>query len=64
MISPQPKPNETAETIWQHLQRDVEVLGRALGRSVDDAALSVHLVLQQMTSLRGEQTGKHVFKNR
>lgn len=40
------------------MQRDLDVLGRALGRSVDDAALTVHLVLHQMISLNGGQTGK------
>ena len=36
------------------------MLGRALGRSVDDAALTVHLVLQQMISLNGGQTGTNL----
>ena len=40
------------------MRRDLDVLGRALGRSVDDAALTVHLVLHQMISLDGGQTGK------
>ena len=40
------------------MQRDLNVLGRVLGRSVDDAALTVHLVLHQMISLNGGQTGK------
>lgn len=40
------------------MQRDLDVLGRALGRSVDDAALAVHLVLHQMIILNGGQTGK------
>ena len=37
------------------------MLGRALGRSVDDAALTVHLVLQQMISLNGGQTGTNLY---
>ena len=40
------------------MQRDLDVLGRALGRSVDDAALAVHLVLKQLISLDGGHTGK------
>ena len=36
------------------------MLGRALGRSVDDAALTVHLVLQKMISLNGGQTGTNL----
>ena len=51
-------PEYVAEFLWKHMQRDLNVLGRALGRSVDDAALAVHLVLHQMISLDGGQTGK------
>ena len=40
------------------MQRDLDVLGRALGRSVDDAALTVHLVLQRLISVNGGQTSK------
>lgn len=58
MITPQCNPEHVAEFLWQHMQRDLDVLGRALGRSVDDAALTVHLVLQRIISLRGGQDGK------
>lgn len=58
MITPLCQPGHVAEFLWQHMQRDLDVLGRALGRSVDDAALAVHLVLHQMIILNGGQTGK------
>ena len=58
MITPSCKPEHVAEFLWKHMQRDLDVLGRALGRSVDDAALTVHLVLQRMILLNGGQTGK------
>ena len=58
LITPPCDPKYVAEFLWKHMQRDLDVLGRALGRSVDDAALTVHLVLQQMISLNGGQTGK------
>lgn len=58
VITPPCEPEHAAAFLWQHLQRDLDVLGRALGRSVDDAALTVHLVLQRMISLNGGQTGK------
>lgn len=57
LITPQCQSQSVAQFLWQHLQRDLDVLGRALGRSVDDAALTVHLVLQRMISLNGGQTG-------
>lgn len=56
LITPPCDPEHVAEFLWKHMQRDLNVLGRALGRSVDDAALTVHLVLHQMISLNGGQT--------
>ncbi|XP_036391600.1 E3 ubiquitin-protein ligase rnf213-beta-like [Megalops cyprinoides] len=34
------------EFLWQHLERDMEVLGRSLGQNVDSTAITIHLVLQ------------------
>ncbi|XP_067057901.1 E3 ubiquitin-protein ligase rnf213-alpha-like isoform X3 [Acropora muricata] len=56
VIKPRCKPCDAAEFLWRHLQRDLDVLGRALGRSVDDAALTVHLVLHRMISINGGET--------
>ncbi|XP_068759451.1 E3 ubiquitin-protein ligase rnf213-alpha-like isoform X4 [Montipora capricornis] len=56
VIKPRCEPCDAAELLWRHLQRDLDVLGRALGRSVDDAALTVHLVLYRMISLNGGET--------
>ena len=33
---------------WEHLQCDVTVLARAVGKSGDDACLLLHLVLKQV----------------
>ncbi|XP_074628909.1 E3 ubiquitin-protein ligase rnf213-alpha-like isoform X2 [Acropora palmata] len=56
VIKPRCEPSDAAEFLWRHLQRDLDVLGRALGRSVDDAALTVHLVLHRMISINGGET--------
>ena len=61
VIKPRCKPCDAAEFLWRHLQRDLDVLGRALGRSVDDAALTVHLVLHRMISINGGQTSITFF---
>lgn len=63
LITPPCQSQSVAQFLWEHLQRDLDVLGRALGRSVDDAALTVHLVLQQMISLNGGQTGTNLFSS-
>ena len=61
LIKPSCQPDVVAQFLWRHLQRDLDILGRALGRSVDDAALTVHLVLHQMILLNGGQTGTTCF---
>ena len=61
VIEPRCEPSDVAEFLWRHLQRDLDVLGRALGRSVDDAALTVHLVLHRMISINGGETGITFF---
>lgn len=33
---------------WHHLEKDFQILQLALGRSMDDAALLVHLLLKKM----------------
>ena len=49
---------------WQHLQRDLEILATSLGRSVDEAALTVHLVLKQMcTHYTGKVEINDMFHN-
>ena len=61
LITPPCPSQSEGEFLWEHLQRDLDVLGRALGRSVDDAALTVHLVLARMISQNGGQTGKNFY---
>ena len=36
------------EFFWHHLERDMELLGKATGKSVDDSAIIVHLVLREI----------------
>ena len=38
------------EFFWHHLERDMELLGKATGKSVDDSAIIVHLVLKEILS--------------
>ncbi|KAI1886440.1 hypothetical protein AGOR_G00195780 [Albula goreensis] len=44
MIHPQVQ--DVREFLWQHLERDMEVLGRTLGQNMDNTALTIHLLLQ------------------
>ena len=43
------KPNDLPVFFWKHLQCDVDVLAKAVGRSKDDACLLLHLVLREIS---------------
>ena len=43
-----PRPPNPSEFLWRHLELDLQQLGRALGRSADDAALFMHLILHNL----------------
>ena len=55
LISPGLQLEDIPLFFWQHLQRDLEILATSLGRSIDEAALTVHLVLKQICT---HYTGK------
>ena len=42
------KVEDLPQFFWQHLTRDLYVLSKVIGHSVDDAALLIHLILQGM----------------
>ena len=42
------RPQELPEFFWRHLERDIELLGRAIGKSMDDSAITLHLVLKEI----------------
>ena len=42
------RPQDLPEFFWHHLERDMELLGKATGKSVDDSAIIVHLVLREI----------------
>lgn len=41
-------PQELPEFFWGHLEKDMQLLARALGKNVDEATIVVHLVLKNM----------------
>ena len=42
------RPQELPEFFWHHLERDLELLGRAIGKSMDESAITLHLVLREI----------------
>jgi len=42
------RPHDLPEFFWHHLKQDVELLGRSIGRSMDESAITIHLVLKEI----------------
>ena len=50
------RPQELPEFFWHHLERDIELLGRATGKSVDESVIALHLVLRKILTLQDPPT--------
>ena len=49
MVHPQQQsPDHLPELFWRHLEKDVELLGKEIGRGFDETVVLVHLVLKQI----------------
>ena len=48
-MNPTVPPEALSRFLWDHLQLDVEVLARSLGRSAEETILCVHMILACMT---------------
>jgi hypothetical protein len=54
LIKSQVRPNEMSQFFWQHLEHDVSMLSKAIGKSRDDACLVIHLILKNITTTLNE----------
>ncbi|XP_077862842.1 E3 ubiquitin-protein ligase rnf213-alpha-like [Saccoglossus kowalevskii] len=61
-IHPAINPNGVNLFLWQHLQCDLHLLSRSSGKSVDDAALTVHMVLHRILKEK-PLGGQHFDRN-
>ena len=48
MVKADIRPQELPDFFWCHLEKDIELLGRATGKSVDESAIILHLVLRNV----------------
>ena len=48
VVKPPIHPQSLPEFFWRHLRKDIEQLSRATGKSPDESAIIVHLVLQNV----------------
>jgi len=39
--------NGVKEFLWQHLEKDMEVLGKTLNLNLDDTAIIIHLIFNR-----------------
>ena len=46
LVKPHVNPNNLPEFFWMHLNKDIEQLSRVTGKSVDESAIIIHLVLR------------------
>ena len=58
-------PQELPEFFWGHLERDVQLLAKALGKNLDDTAIVLHLVLHNIlntnpTTQQGETSVSYI----
>lgn len=42
------RPEDMSTYFWKHLVHDIDVLSKAIGHSVDETTLVIHLILQEM----------------
>ncbi len=48
LVKPGVRAPHLPEFFWTHLEKDLELLGKATGKSLDEAAVMMHLVLKQI----------------
>ena len=48
MVHPQEHPNNLPELFWRHLEKDIELLSKDIGRGLEETVALVHIVLKQM----------------
>ena len=48
LIKPRVPGNALAEFFWRHLDKDIQLLGRAVGKGYEEAAIIVHLILKEI----------------
>lgn len=62
MIHPKPNAADVQMFIWKHLQISVQIFAKSIGRSLEDAIIFVHLVLQNMLEKGNANTS--MFNNK
>ena len=48
LVKPNVRPNQLPEFFWRHFEKDIELLGLATGKGLDETVIILHLVLKEM----------------
>ena len=54
--------NQTQMFMWRHLVKDVEILAKATGKSIEDTILFIHIILTSMLKDPMQHSGEFVSK--
>uniref|UniRef100_UPI00398F666A E3 ubiquitin-protein ligase rnf213-alpha-like isoform X2 n=1 Tax=Pristiophorus japonicus TaxID=55135 RepID=UPI00398F666A len=54
-----PRVQNVSEFLWQHLEKDLDQLGKSLGKNIDDTATCIHLVIDNLLNLPQARTVKY-----
>ncbi len=62
MIHPAVNAADAKEFFWAHLVKDINILAKSIGSSIDDAALLMHMVLAEILRNQDDRTtGRHLI---
>ncbi|KAM3592519.1 uncharacterized protein V6R79_020598 [Siganus canaliculatus] len=54
-----PRPRDVFSFLWNHLEKDLQVLGQALDQNLDNTAVTLHLILNTCAGLSAGSRGAH-----
>jgi hypothetical protein len=54
LIKSQVRAQEMSQFFWHHLEHDINILSKAIGKSTDEACLIIHLILKGITTTTSE----------
>lgn len=59
-----PRPTDVTGFLWNHLEKDMRVLGHALDQNLDNTAITVHLILRACAERTIGDVPEHVLHSR
>lgn len=59
-----PRPADVTGFLWNHLEKDMRVLGHALDQNLDNTAITVHLILRACAEGTIGDVPEHVLLSR